>query len=102
MIEHGPLSQAEFDELDSFLDLNLDQGGMDIFMLDGYLCALACGPNRLDPADWMPQVWGVDGAQPCAESSERLPQIVALLMRYLDATAEETADSRDRATDHCK
>jgi yecA family protein len=91
MMEHGLLSQAEFDELDSFLDLNLDQGGMDIFMLDGYLCALACGPNRLDPADWLPHIWGVDGAEPCAESSERLPHIVALLMRYLDATAEETA-----------
>lgn len=90
MMEHGPLSPAEFDELDSFLDLNLDQGGMDIFMLDGYLCALACGPNRLDPADWLPHVWGDDGAEPCAESIERLPQIVALLMRYLDETTAET------------
>lgn len=54
-----PLSDDELDELDQFL-LSDDtrEEAMDISMLDGFLTALAIGPNTLPPSQWMPVIWG--------------------------------------------
>lgn len=54
-----PLSDGELDELDKFLlsDAVTDEA-MDISMLDGFLTALAIGPNTLPPRQWMPIIWG--------------------------------------------
>ena len=56
-----PLSDKEFDELDSFL-LG-DQSPEDSMTMDhlhGYLTAIAIGPEPITPAEWLPRIWGED------------------------------------------
>lgn len=54
-----PLSEEEIEELDDFLMSDAThEDAMDISMLDGFLTALAIGPNNLPPSRWMPVIWG--------------------------------------------
>jgi len=53
-----PLSDEEFAELDAFLASNATPDDcMDVSMLDGFLTALAVGPNPLMPDRWLPTVY---------------------------------------------
>ncbi len=55
----GPLTDEELEELDQFLLSDAtNEEAMDISMLDGFLTALAIGPNSLPPSQWMPVIWG--------------------------------------------
>jgi uncharacterized protein len=59
MDPHGPLTDEELKELDAFLLSDAtNEEAMDISMLDGFLTALAIGPNTLPPSQWMPVIWG--------------------------------------------
>ena len=54
----GPLSEEELHELDQFL-LYLDaEESMTLDMLDGFLHAIAIGPETVMPSQWLPKVWG--------------------------------------------
>lgn len=56
---NAPLADEELDELDRFLMSDaVNEEALDISMLDGFLTALAVGPNNLPPSLWMPVVWG--------------------------------------------
>ena len=59
VIPDTPLSNAEIRELDIFLmsDATPDEC-MDIVALDGFLTALAIGPELVSPSVWLPLVWG--------------------------------------------
>ena len=76
-----PLSQEEIHELDVFLmsDMTSDES-MDIVTLDGFLTALAIGPELVPPSVWLPLVWGRD-KDPVFESAAQAERIIALLMR---------------------
>ena len=55
----NPLTDEELDELGDFLMSDATgEGALDISMLDGFLTALAIGPNNLPPSQWLPVVWG--------------------------------------------
>ena len=76
----GPLSEEELDELDEFLMSDATpEDCMDISMLDGFLTALAIGPNTIMPSQWLPVVWGGDMAW---ESPAQMERITALIFRY--------------------
>ena len=76
-----PLSQEEIRELDVFLmsDMTSDES-MDIVTLDGFLTALAIGPELVPPSVWLPLVWGRD-KDPVFESAAQAERIITLLMR---------------------
>ncbi|RLJ65132.1 UPF0149 family protein [Sulfurisoma sediminicola] len=81
----GPLGERELDELDALLRGDgLPDETMDIAMLDGFLTALAVGPNLIEPQRWLPEVWG--GGEPGATAAKELPQpaarITALVLRH--------------------
>jgi uncharacterized protein len=69
---------------------------MDPSMFDGFMCALACGPNDIDPREWLPFVWSDKSNQPRVDSDEQLERIVSLLLRYLDMTVDETREGTFR------
>lgn len=76
----GPLTDDELDELDQFLvSAAAGQDAMDIAMLDGFLTALAVGPNTLPPARWMPLVWGEDVTW---ESQQQMERMTSLVFRH--------------------
>lgn len=83
----APLSDEELDELSQFLLEVADDEAMTLDMLDGYLHAIAIGPETVMPRQWLPKVWGDEaGAMlPPAEDTEQLNHILGLVMRHYNS-----------------
>ena len=81
VIPETPLSHEEIRELDVFLmsDATPDEC-MDIVTLDGFLSALAIGPELVPPSVWLPLVWGGE-KEPVFESSAQAERIIGIVMR---------------------
>lgn len=78
-----PLSENEFKLLDDFLmsDATPDDC-MDIATLDGFLTALAIGPNTVMPSKWLPFVWDEEnGGEMIWETIEQAQHIMGLIHR---------------------
>lgn len=76
------LSEAELAELEDFLESDfVPLETMDLSMLDGYLTAIAVGPELVLASRWLPRVWG-DTEQPEFSSLEHANHILGLLVRY--------------------
>lgn len=88
-IDHPPLSDDELDALDQLLLALPGEAAMNVEGLDGYLTALLVGPQllqRFKSADWMPSIWGGDGAGSAPFSSQKQRKRAALLvLRHLRA-----------------
>ncbi len=93
-----PLTATEIDGLDRLLQ-GLDADGvMTLDGVDGYLTALQVGPPEvlatLATAEWLPDVWGGDGAlgneEPAPFASKRQRKAtVVLLLRHLRHLGEQ-------------
>jgi uncharacterized protein len=82
-----PLSEEELEELDIFL-LELDaEESMTLDMLDGYLHALAIGPETVMPSQWLPRVWGQEeGAMlPPVDDLAQANHLLGLVMRHFNS-----------------
>jgi uncharacterized protein len=84
-----PLTDAEFDRLNSVLARFGDKHSMNLEKLDGLLAALICGPDTILPSEYLPVIWGdaivLDNtfkAQPL------LHDFMALIMRHWNAIAD--------------
>ncbi len=99
-----PLTPAEIDGLDRLLQGLQADGVMTLDGVDGYLTALLVGPPELlaawPTADWLPLVWGGDGAlgneeaPPFASKRQRKATVV-LLLRHLRHLGEQMASASD-------
>jgi uncharacterized protein len=79
-----PLSDAEFEQLESFLmSEDTPEECMDISMLDGFLTALVLGPETVLPSEWLALVWGGNEG-PQFSSLEQANQILQLVMRHMN------------------
>jgi uncharacterized protein len=89
-----PLSDDELEELETFLVSGaVGEEGMDISMLDGFLTALAVGPNTLSPSQWLPAVWG---RQEVAWGDKRQAErIMSLIFRHANAILFYLRDEPD-------
>ncbi|WP_374352181.1 UPF0149 family protein [Limnohabitans sp.] len=83
----APLSDEELEELDQFLLYGVDNDeGMTLDTVDGYLHAIAIGPQTIMPKQWLPKVWGEDSAMmPPTDSIEQLNHIMGLVMRHYNS-----------------
>ena len=77
------LTEKEFNELDEFLlSDDTPEECMDISTLDGFLTALAIGPNTVMPSQWQPIVFGETPEDEMNwESMEKAQRILSLLHR---------------------
>jgi uncharacterized protein len=94
-----PLSDTELDELEAFLASDaVPQDCMDLEMLDGYLTAVASGPESIQPSEWLPGVWSEGGraASPAYGSSEQAQQIMGLMLRHMVGIERTLAESPTR------
>ena len=99
-----PLSPAELDALDRLLQALPVDAAMTLDGADGFLTALQVGPPELlatlPTADWLPWVWGGDGALGNEESTpfnskrQRKDSVVQLL-RHLRHLGAQLADAPD-------
>ncbi len=83
----GPLSEEELRELDQFL-LYLDtEESMTLDMLDGFLHAMAIGPETVMPSQWLPKVWGREdgGMMPPADDLAQVNHLLGLVMRHFNS-----------------
>jgi len=81
--EHA-LSEAEIEELDNFFDDEaLQETSMDVATLEGYLTAIAIGPQSVKPSQWLPWVWDMDDgeAEPEFVDDDQAKRILSLIMR---------------------
>ncbi len=75
----GPMTDDEIDRLAALLGRYGDPDhGMNLEALDGYLSALVVGPGHVDPADYLPGIWG---HVPTFESNSAQAQAMALIDR---------------------
>jgi len=83
----GPLSEEELHELEQFL-LDLDaEESMTLDMLDGFLHAMAIGPETVMPSQWLPKVWGREdgGMMPPADDLAQVNHLLGLVMRHFNS-----------------
>jgi uncharacterized protein len=78
------LTQADLEMLDAFLmSEQVPDDCMQLSDLDGFLTAVAIGPELVMPSEWLPVIWG-DGA-PEFETVEQAQHIINVIMvRYND------------------
>jgi uncharacterized protein len=94
-----PLTEAELDELESFLASDaVPQDCMDLEMLDGYLAAIVSGPDAIQPSEWLPQVWseGNRSAAAAFANNEQAQKIMALVLRHLVGIQRTLGESPTR------
>jgi len=95
MTDFQPLTDAELDELADFLDATtVPEDGMSLEMLDGFLTALASGPEPVATEEWLPQLWHPEGGEVKWASPEQGARIVDLMERHLAGVAA-ALDSAD-------
>jgi uncharacterized protein len=83
-----PLDDFEYDELESFLlGLKHDHAVLNISEFDGFITAIASGPETVPPSEWLPIIWGGEEAGSVFESPDDQARITELIMRHLSATA---------------
>lgn len=81
-----PLSDAELDRLSDLLErYAVPHGGMSLEMLDGFLSALAVGPEMVPPGDYEAEVWGHGAPTLPPDADGRDAQL--LLMRLAGSVA---------------
>ncbi|MYM26197.1 UPF0149 family protein [Duganella sp. FT135W] len=81
-----PLSDKEFDELDSFLlSDRTPEDAMTMDMLHGYLTAIAIGPEPIMPSEWLKKVWGKEDTDvPSFKHEKEAARITELIMRFMN------------------
>jgi uncharacterized protein len=99
-----PLSPEELDGLDQLLQKLPNDAVMTLDGMDGFLTALLVGPPQalasLATADWLPWVWGGDGAGGSDDASpfpskRQKKATVVLLLRHLRHVAEQLTQAPD-------
>lgn len=80
------LTEQEFDLLEELLDSPAFAGkAMHLDELQGFLCAIASGPETVMPSRWLPEVLG---AGTNYETLEQAQTIVSLVMRLYNEVAQ--------------
>lgn len=80
-----PLSDEELDELDRFLLHQESEECMTLPILDGFLHALAIGPETVMPSRWLPKVWGEEGLRPTDDDEAQIGRVLNLVMRHFNS-----------------
>lgn len=94
-----PLTEAEMDELESFLASDaVPPDCMDLEMLDGYLTAVVSGPEQIQPSEWLPQLWSDGGksSAPAYVDNDQAQRVMALVLRHMVGIQRTLSESPTR------
>ena len=82
VLPHPNAAGLEFKELDGFLMSDrAPEDCMQLSDLDGFLTAVAIGPELILPSEWLPVIWGK--GEPEFESAEEAQSVIgAIMARY--------------------
>jgi uncharacterized protein len=91
-----PLNEAEIDQLDDFLtsDSAPDEA-MDVSMMDGFMTALASGPNLMMPGIMLGWIWDAEHGQdlPAFASADESKGIVGQIIRHWNSVNDTLNDA---------
>ncbi|MBJ7539991.1 UPF0149 family protein [Marinomonas transparens] len=78
--------EALYEKLDHYLlTFGTDRSLLCVSELDGFLTALGCSAQELQPDQWLNAIWGADEDQPAWESSEQEDEFLSLvLIMYME------------------
>jgi uncharacterized protein len=78
--------------------LALGEETMLIEELDGFIAGLMVCPDLIKPSEWLPIVWGQDGAtpQPAFDNLDHANRVLGLLMEHYNDVARTLMDRADR------
>ncbi|WP_035053992.1 UPF0149 family protein [Andreprevotia chitinilytica] len=80
-MSHTPLTDDELEFLDTFLmSPRTPDETMDLEMLDGFLVALAIGPEEIGEEEWLPQVFA--GQTPEFSDQKEADEVLDLIRRH--------------------
>ena len=80
----------ELDRLNDLLNqIPVEREGMTIVEFDGYVAALIVCPEMILPAEWLPPVWGGDGA---FEDIAKAEDIIGAVMDHYNRVAQALAE----------
>ena len=84
---------AELDKLQELLaTLPAEAGPMSVAELDGFLTGVLVCPELIPPSEWLPEVWGSDGAADFG-SLEAAQAIIAVVMEHYNRIARTLANA---------
>lgn len=92
---HTRLTDDWLETLDGFLaDPVRENTTMDVATLEGFLAALAIGPETLLPSQWLPWVWDVHAGEAEAQfrDMDEANRIMQLVMRFYNQVVRQFAD----------
>lgn len=69
--------------LDAFLADRADNDGLMLCDLDGFLTAIAIGPELILPREWVPLIWGIN--EPVFESDDDAQEVLGAVMNCYNA-----------------
>lgn len=82
------LNDRELDELDGLLlSIPEETGGMLLTEFDGFCAGLVVSPEMIMPSEWLPCVWGQDGAAHFA-TLEEMQRVSDLIMRHYNDVSQ--------------
>ena len=88
-LQHADLTDDELEQLSALINSRYDDGmGPPLEMVDGLLSAVVVSPTLIPPSDYIPLVFGADGAW---ETMEQAQQAMELLMRLQNQVARRIA-----------
>mgnify|MGYP001445014886 CR=1 FL=1 len=90
MAGREPLTDAELERLEAFLNGLKHPQRLTLEGLDGLFCALIAGPDLVLPSEYLPAVWGGEMTDEDAfESEAEANELLGLMMRHWNAIADE-------------
>jgi uncharacterized protein len=84
-----PLTDAELDRLGAVLVRLGDKRSMNLEQLDGFLAALACGPDIILPSEYLPEILGDDIVlEDVSTDQPMLQEFIFLITRHWNAISD--------------
>jgi uncharacterized protein len=109
-VRGNALTDAEWDWLSGFLVAKAPPKAMTLPQIDGFFCAMVCGPVPAPgPDEYLPVIWtpeedmADEATAPAYDNGSQAEYVRALLTRHCDAIAEQvdrTAPPVEVAPDH--
>ena len=89
-----PLSEAEYDELDSCLERFQGEQAMNLEMLDGFFAALICSPEMTPPSVYLQEIWGGGemADDEIFDTTDELQSFIDLVMRHWNAVVKKLSE----------
>ena len=88
----APMSLHELDEF--FLSDEAPDRSMALSDLDGFLTAVAIGPDRIKPSEWLPRIWGDE--TPEFLSEEEANRVIGTILGRYNQIITQLQDDPDR------